>query len=610
MQNCINNWNRLLKKIRGSIYLKNHKSIIELSELFTFREKNRLFRFVILQSSLGILDLFGILLIGLLGSLAVTENQSLQQIKIIPGLGVLDKLFHDKTQGETLLYLGFLAIIVLILKTCLTLLLTRRIIQALSRKGAGISNHLVTKFLETPFENISRWPSQDILFTITRGVEYLTIQVFSSGVILLADISLLLILFFGLMIINPVVAFALGIMFCFVGYLLYYLMHLKAANLGELTAQLTIESNNSILKPLIFFREMTVTSRKANFTENIMKNRMKLAEVSAETNFLPYISKYLIETTVVVGAVIIAGFEFVQYGTAQAVASLAIFMASGSRIAPAVLRIQQGYFSISNGLAVSSSTIKLLSDLKLVPTLDQSKRTTPLEIENFIPTVMVKNLSFNYENSKDKILDSIDFTISAGEHVLITGASGVGKSTLVDLLLGVLVPTQGEVIISGLTPKVAVDSWPGAIGYVPQSISIMDDSVLSNVALGIDIQHVQEENIYRALELSGLGDFISKLPSGIHTKIGDGGFGISGGQRQRIGIARALYSEPKLLILDEATNALDQETENEVIRRILSMENKLTVISITHTDITQNSPTKIINISGKKVHISNGNLGK
>jgi ABC-type multidrug transport system fused ATPase/permease subunit len=166
--------------------------------------------------------------------------------------------------------------------------------------------------------------------------------------------------------------------------------------------------------------------------------------------------------------------------------------------------------------------------------------------------------------------------------VAITGSSGAGKTTLVDLLLGVHIPTSGDIYISGLSPLDAFQKWPGATAYVPQDTVIVNGNIWENIALGFDYNPEHEKYINEALKLSNLEDYVQSLPEGLFTKVGDRGHKLSGGQRQRLGIARALFTKPKLLVLDEATSSLDAQTESDITEAIKSLKGKTTIIMIAH----------------------------
>ena len=194
----------------------------------------------------------------------------------------------------------------------------------------------------------------------------------------------------------------------------------------------------------------------------------------------------------------------------------------------------------------------------------------------------IVNLSFNYNTEKPNILKDINLTVKSGDLVGIIGQSGEGKSTLIDLILGLLKPTKGSIIINEYDNYYNSSSWKNKIGYVPQNIFLTDDTLKRNIAFGVEDELINENQIYNAINSAQLGDLVKNSNEGIETIVGERGIKLSGGQRQRIGIARALYHNPEILILDEATSSLDVKTEKEVMKSINLLSKSKTIIIATH----------------------------
>ena len=218
----------------------------------------------------------------------------------------------------------------------------------------------------------------------------------------------------------------------------------------------------------------------------------------------------------------------------------------------------------------------------------------------------VSNLSFSYEGTQRTVLESINLDLHAGQMIGFVGMSGAGKSTLIDCILGLIVPSSGNLIIDGvkITNK-NVKNWQKNIGYVPQVIYLLDASLRENIAFGISIDFIDEEKLGNAIKKAQLSDFVSDLPKGLDTFVGERGVRLSGGQRQRIGIARALYNDPSVLVLDEATSALDNETESEVMNAVESLQGSRTILIIAHRLSTIKNCDYIYKLENGKV-ISDG----
>ena len=544
-------------------------------------DKRKLSFVVILQVFLGALDLLGVLAIGLLGTLSVTGIQSK-----VPGdrvNRVLSILQIENTSFQTQsVIIGGVAVTLLVGRTVLSIFFTRRILYFMGRRGAAISSNLVARLLAQPMLVIQRWTSQEALYAVTSGVQVITLQVLALFAVLVADLSLLIILIVGLFVVDPITSVGTIILFGAISLALYKLMHERAGYIGKENARLSIKSSEKILEVFMSFRESVVRNRRDFYSREIAKTRYEISDLSAEMGFMPYISKYVIETTLIVGAVLIGAVQFVMQDASHAVATLAIFMAAGTRIAPAVLRIQQGSIMIKTGLGVAKPTldlIKFLGNSELTQSIDDEVRT---KHEGFSANLDISNVSITYPEKSEKALLDVNLSAASGSIIAIVGPSGAGKTTLVDVLLGVLEPDSGSVRISGVTPLEAIAKWPGAIAYVPQDVIVTNGTIRENVALGYPLEAATDALVNEAINIASLTDFIASLPEGLDTHLGERGAKISGGQRQRIGIARALFTKPKLLVLDEATSALDGGTEESISTDIQNLKGSTTVVLIAH----------------------------
>ena len=570
------------------------------------RDLARVIIVVVIQVSLSILDLIGVALIGLLGALTVNGVQSRSPTGTVANLLETFKLTELSFQQQSAI-LGIAAALVLVTRTIFSIVTTRRILHFLSSRGASISSSLIGKLLSQPITNINKRTSQETLYALTNGVMNITLGVIGSSVTLISDLSLLVVLFLGLLVVDPTVAVSTITLFSFIGLILYKVLHKKAQMLGESQARVTIESNERIVEIVQGYREAAVKNRKGFYAKEISKLRFKLSRDLAESSFLPYIGKYVIETTVILGALAISAIQFAASDAAQAVATLSIFLAAGTRIAPAVLRMQQGGIQLKSALGSAGPTLDLIGELDQYPSIDDSFEAGPKFIyPGFTASIELRNVCYSYPDSPQRALDFVNLEISHGEFVAIVGSSGAGKSTLADLILGLLKPDQGEVLISDHQPQDAIREWSGAIAYVPQDVLIVNGTIRENIALGYPRDSISQEHIERSIEVSQLDDFVLSLPEGIESRVGERGAKLSGGQRQRLGIARALYSNPKLIILDEATSALDGKTEADLSAAINRLKREVTVVMIAHRLSTVRDADKILYLDqGKALALGN-----
>jgi len=379
------------------------------------------------------------------------------------------------------------------------------------------------------------------------------------------------------------------------------MMHERAGRLGLLNSRTDVESREKVVEAILTFREISVKNRRSFYAKDFQTSRVKIAEILAENNFMPYMSKYVIESSVVLAALFIAAAQFMTSDAVHAVSTLSVFLAAGTRIAPAVLRLQQGAIQISGGIGTANSTLLMIEELNSTIPIPLESRPFSSLHEGFDPEVNILNLNLKYLGSNQNALNDVSLSVAAGAIVAIVGPSGAGKTSLIDALLGVTMPSGGVIKISGLSPSEAISNWPGAIAYVPQEINISNGTIAHNVALGYQLSEISESEIWSALETAQLAEFVRNLPLGLQTPVGDRGSKLSGGQRQRLGIARALLSNPRLLVLDEATSALDGKSELDVSDAINALKGSMSVVLIAHRISTVRNADLV-------VYLDNGDL--
>ena len=545
------------------------------------RDQQKIVFVVLLQIFLGLLDLVGVAVVGILGALAVTGVQSRQPGNRVDAALKILHLHNSEFQVQVAV-LACLATFFLVCRTIFSALFMRRILFFLSRRGAHLSASLVSRLLSRSLIDLQKMTNQETLFSVTTGVSTVTNGVLGVAVALVSDGSLLLVMSVGLFIVDPLMALSTFVVFLCIGFLMYRLLHQRANTLGRKSADLSVKSNEKVFEVLNSYRESVVRNRRNFYAREIGKLRLEMANTDAELSFMPNISKYVIETTVVLGALIISGVQFGLRDAAHAVATLAVFLAAGSRIAPAVLRLQQGALSIRSNLGSARLTLELIDSLGESKPIEEVSDQLELVHSGFNGSIEMSSVSFKYPLATEAALKGINLSINEGSTVALVGPSGAGKTSIVDVLLGVLSPDSGKVLISGLEPSATVSRWPGAISYVPQDVIVTNGSIRENVSLGFPVSVATDELVMDALKLAQADDFVSALPRGMDTSVGDRGTKLSGGQRQRIGIARALFTRPKLLVLDEATSSLDGQTESDISQAIQGLKGSVTVVMIAH----------------------------
>jgi ABC-type multidrug transport system fused ATPase/permease subunit len=306
----------------------------------------------------------------------------------------------------------------------------------------------------------------------------------------------------------------------------------------------------------------------------------------------------VIEISIVFGVLILGGIQFALKDAVNAVGTLAIFFAASSRLAPAILRIQQNFLTFKSSVAVAGTAIKINNEVVFN---QKSLENIPTLQGIFEPELLLEKVSFKYPEKSGLAIDNVDLLVKRGEMVAIVGPSGAGKTSLVDLILGLLSPSDGIILLSGVDPSFALRAFEGSVAYVPQDIEIMDGTIRTNICLGFEESHFTEGEIRSVLEKVGLLNYLDNLPNGLDTNVGERGSRLSGGQRQRLGIARALITNPKFLILDEATSALDSESENQISKFIGELRGNSTILVIAHRLSTVTSADKVLYLEDGRI---------
>jgi ABC-type multidrug transport system fused ATPase/permease subunit len=561
--------------------MKLSKQLRLIFKLFDYKDKQKLLLVTLIQILLSLLDLVGVALIGVVGVLAISGIQAKPTTSAV--YSILEILNLDSMPFEfQVAYLGFFAVTAFIIKTIASAILTRRTIFYISRKGASLATDLLSAILSKPLNQINKFTHQELIFTTSQAFNTLITGVVGKCIIVIADASLLVVLFIGLVIVDTTMSISVLLVFTILGYAINNLMEKKAVKMGSDLTKLTVENNEKIQEVLNTYRESVVRNTRHFYLKQIQKIKIDLSRFTALQQYIPNLNRYIIESVVIIGALLVASIQFFLYDASKAIGNLAVFLAAATRIAPAVLRIQQSLLTINIGIGSTEQTLTIIEHFSRGESQIITDKTPDFTYSGFSAEVKVNQLCFKYNLDSKFNLENLNLDIGAGKLVAITGSSGAGKTTLVDLLLGVHIPTSGDIYISGLSPLDAFQKWPGATAYVPQDTVIVNGNIWENIALGFDYNPEHEKYVNEALKLSNLEDYVQSLPEGLFTKVGDRGHKLSGGQRQRLGIARALFTKPKLLVLDEATSSLDAQTEADITEAIKSLKGKTTIIMIAH----------------------------
>lgn len=574
-------------------------SIIKRASLVLNKsDRRKVFTLVLIHAVLGLLDIIAVLILGLLGSLTITGVSSNQ-----PGDRVRQFIEIIGLSGSNLqiqvAVLGLMSATLLVLRSLISLLLSRKVIFFLSRRSAFITSSLLKRLLKENLLSINVKNMQELIFALTTGVNSVAGSILGAATILAADFFLIFAFSLSLFFVDSYIAVSSLILFSGVAFVLYRVMHGRAQELGETVTMMTIDSNQKIFEVISSYRELLVKNRRDYYAIKISDSRLRMSNAVAQMTFLNFLSKYIIEISMVAGGLVVAAIQFAINPASRAVAVISIFLVSSTRIAPAALRIQSGLITIRNNIGLAKPTLDLIEKYAQDYAENSTSGSKSLlyreTYDDFKPEISIDIKSFKYPHSNAVNLKNVSIEIEPGEFVGVVGESGAGKTTLVDLILGVLDPNEGSVNICGYSPINAFDRWPGAVAYVAQESKLINGSLKDNICIGFDSKEFEDtliESLLAKVELNGLLAEVGSL----HVKIGEGGKGLSGGQKQRIGIARALITNPKLIILDESTSALDVTTEKKVMDMLESYRGSRTIIMITHRLATIKDASRIIYI--------------
>lgn len=555
--------------------------------LLSNRDKRRLWMATAVQVAGSLLDLIGVLLLGLVGALAVTVVQeqpapaAARRVAGELGLATLSDL-------QLLAIFSCLAAAALLSKSLLSAFVLRRVFRFLAGRQAVVSARLARMLLGKSLTFVQQRSSQEIAYALIQGSSAATLGVLGQAVIVVSESALLLVLGVALTAISPVIALSSAVFFGLVAMALQFSLGSWASRAGQSIYESDVASLDAVQEVISAYREVTIADRRSHYVDRIEELRWSSAHATSDYQFIGVFPKYVLEVALVVGGFTLAGVLFATQETSVAVGSLAVFIASATRIMPSILRVQGAAISLRNSAGIATSTFDLALALEGDRPTSSAESTRELSAgdaiksDQLVPTVEVHQVTFCYPGSGTPAVSEVSLRILEGTSVALVGRSGAGKSTLVDLVLGMYEPDSGSIRIGGLTPSTAVATWPGSVGYVPQDVILANGTIRQNVALGLPREAVDDWKVWEALERAHIADLIRHDREGLDTRVGERGMRLSGGQRQRLGIARALYSRPTLLVLDEATSALDAETELALTQTLNSLEGSVTTIVIAH----------------------------
>ncbi len=525
------------------------------------------------------LETLGVSIIVPLVQSFLSADQLMQNTYIRP----IVKLLNITTSRQLIIWLSVMVIVIYILKNIYMVLLSYVRIKFSVKVKRELSIKMMHAYMEREFAYFLGVNTADILRGVgydVSGVQGILFQLFR----IMADGLTAVCICAYIVKANLSMALSIVILMGISLGLLIIVFRSKMKKIGDYYRECTVKVNKYLYESFQGIKDVLVFRREDYFInkyEVSFSNQQKAEVMRTLATESP---AYFIEAVFISGLIIVVGIKIIAGGnTAAFIPQLAAFAMAAFRILPSIGKISAGFNELICACPALNATY---ANLKEVESFKKESRVQRQNIEGegklFEKEIVIKNLYWKYANMPDYVIRNLELTIPKGKSIALIGESGAGKSTLADILLGLLIPNQGDIEVDGISIYHMMDSWKGMIGYVPQTVFLTDDTIRHNIAFGIDDKDIDESKIRKAVEKAQLMNTISHLPEGLNTVLGERGTRFSGGQRQRVAIARALYNDPEILVLDEATAALDNDTENAVMEAIDALQGYKTLIIIAH----------------------------
>jgi ABC-type multidrug transport system fused ATPase/permease subunit len=420
------------------------------------------------------------------------------------------------------------------------------------------------------------------LRTILISVDQVVFGVVASSVSLVSNCAVACAVALGLFLSSPLVALAVTAYFAVIAFAWARGVRGALARRGARVQRLQEQRYRLVLQGLSAAKELQLRGRSLFYADRTVSDTRSINEATRGAVVANGALRYLLETSLVVGAVLVVAVAGVTSGRASVLPAVGLVLAGAFRLLPALNQI----LFLTNQVQYNTAAIDVveaeLETFGVYATTRPGAAPRFAQPHRLLREIRLNGVTFRYPARRTPAVRRVDLVIGAGESIGILGPTGSGKSTLLDLILGTLEPEQGRVMIDGRPLSRVRDAWQRSIGYVPQDVYLVDDTLEANVTLGWDGEEVDRGRLLEAIRLAGLDDVVAGLPEGLETVVGERGVKLSGGQRQRVGLARALYVEPSVLVLDEATSNLDHATERRIVETLAALRGELTIVMVTH----------------------------
>lgn len=555
-----------------------------IKELFSILDKKEKIQYFVLLTSMVIgafMEAIGIgLILPLLNVLADSEflakHNDVAKIALLLGIDTHIKFVY---------LLIFILVIWYIVKNFYTYTLLKRQVSFSISLQKKYAYKLLNLYLRRPYIYSLEQNSAVLIRNIQSSLSYVFNTLLYSSLFLITELMTvfmiwLMLLYVDTFVATVVIGILAGIMYVFISK-----FKAKVSERGKIQNKNIAEYTKWLNQSLGAVKETKILCKENYFLNQFISAYNNYANSVQYYNVISQMPRFFIEALVTIGLLLLIVYKLmIGENVVQIVSLLGVLSLAAFRLMPSVNRI----LNLSTTIRYQSPTfLALKQDLidadNLINNSTNAMNVTKMQ---FNKKIAIENIEFYYPSNHKTILHKVSFIIPKGKFVGIIGSSGAGKTTFVDILLGLLRPVSGNITVDGVDIFSNIRNWQANLAYVPQSIYLIDGTIKENIALGVAENEIDDELIDRVLHMAELYDFVYNQPDNINTNVGERGVKLSGGQRQRIGIARALYQQPEVLILDEATSALDNETEKSITDTILKLKGKITIIAIAHRTST------------------------
>jgi ABC-type multidrug transport system fused ATPase/permease subunit len=559
-------------------------NIKKLLMLFNKKEKKKLLLLFFMMIIAALFETLGIgMIVPFVG--IITNPAIIKENRI---LAYIYELFKFQSTTAFIIFTVVILLMIFVLKNSYILLFQYVQNKVILNQQVKLSRRLFEEYLTKPYTFHLQRNTAVLLRNVNGEVPRVLQGIIMSGFQLFTELLIIVCILVLLLLTASIATIVASILLGGSVFLFFKIFRKKISELGKEQQLVSGRLIKWVNQGLGASKEVKVAGKESFFVNAYTKQSQINVDISRYRMMLDQIPRLFIETLVVF-IILVTMMIIILQGikTAQIVTTMALFAMAAFRLMPSINRVmalitnirfsQPALSVVYEDLFTNSEqpTNTILTDDIASGTFNTRKRT-------FMDSIRLCEVSFRYPNQKEYSIKDVSLTIPIGQSVAFTGESGAGKTTLVDIVLGLFRPERGSVLVDGEDLHGLKTLWQQKIGYIPQSIFLSDDSIRGNVAFGIDSEEINEVEIWRALEQAQLKEFVEALPDKLETTVGERGVRLSGGQRQRIGIARALYHNPEILFMDEATSALDNETEKDIMRAIDGLKGEKTLIIIAH----------------------------